>query len=173
MDPEHIKRLRDDNEHESPGLPLVLYLDLPASNVEEWQTQYCNVMALNRRLSQLIVELLDTCAVGEGEGDGLQDEAARALSLLAGMGPDRQAFLAPMLETVSQMEGDAFKDLNDKATEGERLMREARRRIADAQNAPSAAQEGAQPLVPTNPLPTVDEVIAACESILYENGDQR
>ena len=119
MDAEHIKRLRDDMEHESPGLPVVLYLDLPAAQVYEWQSQYCNVMALNRRLSQLIVELLDTCAAGEGEGTGLQDEAARAISLLVGMGPDRQAFLAPMLETVSQMEGDAFRELNTKATEGE------------------------------------------------------
>jgi hypothetical protein len=164
MDQEHIARLRNPYDETNPGLPLVLYLDLPPAIVEEWLSKFCTVMALNRRVSQVIVELLD--AAGDGEGDGLEDTAARSLNLLTGMSVDQQAFLVPLLESLIQMNPTALAGHNADCTESESRMREVRRRIIDDHNAPSAAQEAQQPLLPTNPLPTVEEVLRECAAIL-------
>lgn len=80
MDADHVYNLRHEYQSTTPGLPLVLYLDLPPEKAEEWQLHKYTVMALNRTLSQAVAFLLDSAV--EDELAGLNDEAVRAIRFL-------------------------------------------------------------------------------------------
>ena len=141
MDSEHVDNLRNPYHETEPGLPLVLYLDLPVEEVQHWQKTFCTVLALNRRLSKDIKRLLEEAA--DDETDGLQDNAAGAFRLLLSFGVKWQAASAPLLEGLML----SFEIL-----------------APDGVIEPQGAE-------PTDALPPATDVLDACESWLRQNGE--
>lgn len=100
MDDERVKQLREEFG-DKPGLPLLLYLDLPEEEVERWQDNQPIVFALSARLSTLVREVLDTCSYDDKYG--LDDDAARAIRLLVSLSVDQQKALEPVMESYIAM----------------------------------------------------------------------
>jgi len=100
MDAEHVYNLRNEYGDDNPGFALVLYLDLPPERAEDWQMQRHTVMALSRRLSEVVAASIE--AAGEDDLAGLNDEAVRSIRLLLGFTVAEQEALATMLEGLQE-----------------------------------------------------------------------
>jgi hypothetical protein len=154
MDQARIEELRSGATQRS-GLALVLYLDLPDADLEKWANR-CNVLAVDGSTAADIEAVLDVAT--EATVSGIEDEAARAISLFASAGPDSQAFAIGLIEALVSLTAakrDALSGFNVFAST---TIEEAQRRLGSAS---SCEQEHLMP-------DEVERIMKECERFLAD-----
>jgi hypothetical protein len=137
------------------GLALVLYLELPEDEVQEWDRR-CNVFAVDGATAGTIRAALADAT--EDSVLGLEDEAARATSLFASAGPDSQAFAVGLIEALVSL-----TEINRTALSGFNVY--ASTTIEEAQRRLTAITAGEDEV----PLPEeVECILKACERFLAD-----
>lgn len=137
------------------GLALVLYLELPEDEVQEWDRR-CNVFAVDGATAGTIRAAL--AGATEDSVLGLEDEAARATGLFANAGPDSQAFAVGIIEALVSLTETNRTALSGFNLYASTTIEEAQRRLAMT----TAGEEGA-------PLPEeVESILKACERFLAD-----